>query len=548
VAFSFFNMQTSLRLLGLLVLASLLGSCHKTEGAVASGNRDQIIHIGNLSEPVDLDPQIINVQQDFNIVQALFEGLAQFDPQSCKPVPGVAERWEVSADNLTWTFHLRGNAIWSDGDPVTARDFIYSYQRILSPKLASPQAYLLFGIRGAEQFNAGKLTDFAQVGVSAPDDRTLVLSLNHPVPYLPTMVCNQAWYPVHRQTIEKFGKMDDRGTAWTRPENLVGNGYFLLSEWRPHQFIRLTKSPTYWDRDQVKLKEAFFYPIESEDAEERTFRAGQLHVTSTLPISKISVYEKEHSASYHPHVFLGTFFLRFNVAKGPLGDARVRRALSLAIDRERFVRDVLHGHQQPAGTLTPPDTAGFTAQGNPPYDLTTAKKLLAEAGFPDGKDFPHLEFLFNTTEANRAIGEALQQMWRTGLGVDITLQNQEAKVQTESMRTGNYEIGRYAWIGDYLDPSTFLEMMITGGGNNQTGWSNAEYDRLIADANQTADNAKRYAAYQRCEQILATECPIAPIYFYVRNNLVRPEVKGWYGNLLDAHALKGVYLDPAAAK
>ena len=386
------------------------------------------------------------------------------------------------------------------------------------------------------------------MGVKSPDDRTLVLSLVHPVPYLPTMVCHQAWYPVHQKTIEAFGKVDDRGTLWTRPGNFVGNGYFTLTEWKPHQHIRLTKSETYWDREQIKLKEVYFYPIESEDTEERTFRSGQLHVTSTLPISKIAVYEREKSPAYHPHVYLGTFFLRFNVAKGPLGDARVRRALSLAIDRERFVRDVLRGHQQPAGTLTPPGTAGFTAKGNPPYDIATAKKLFAEAGYPDGKGFPKLEFLYNTTEANRAIAETLQQMWRTSLGIDITLQNQEGKVQTESMRTGHYEIGRYAWIGDYLDPSTFLEMMITNGGNNQTGWGKAEYDHLIAEANATADSAKRFAVYQRCEQILADECPVAPIYFYVRNNLVRPEVKGWYGNLLDLHALKGVYLDSAAAQ
>jgi oligopeptide transport system substrate-binding protein len=537
-----------LRLVGLLTLSALLGSCHKSETAVASGNRDQIIHIGNLTEPVDLDPQIINVVQDFNIVQQLFEGLAQYDARTAEPVPAVAERWDVSADNLTWTFHLRANARWSNGDPVTAADFVYAYRRILSPKLASPQAYLLYGVTGAEAFNAGKLTDFAQVGVRAPDAHTLVLSLDHPVPYLPTMVCNQAWYPVHQKTIEQFGAIDDRGTRWTRPENLVGNGPFLLKEWRPHQYIRLVKNPIYWDAAQVKLKEAFFYPIESEDSEERSFRAGQLHTTSTLPISKIAVYEQEKSPAYHPHVYLGTFFLRFNVAKGPLGDARVRRALSLAIDRERFVHDVTRGHQQPAGTLTPPGTAGFTAKGNPPYDVATAKKLLADAGYPEGKGFPKLEFLYNTTEANRAIAEALQQMWRTSLGIDITLQNQEGKVQTESMRTGHYEIGRYAWIGDYLDPSTFLEMMITNGGNNQTGWSHAEYDRLIAAANAAASPAKRFAAYQRCEEILAVECPIAPIYYYVRNNLVRPEVKGWYGNLLDMHTLKGVYLDPAAAQ
>jgi oligopeptide transport system substrate-binding protein len=540
-----------LRLFRLAALGAIVGAfagC-KPAGttAVATGNRDQIIHIGNLAEPVDLDPQITVIQQDFNILQALFEGLAQYDPQTCEPVPAVAEHWDVSADNLTWTFHLRTNAKWSNGDPVTARDFVYAYQRALSPKLAAEGAYLLYALKNGEAFNTGKLADFSEVGAHAADDHTLVLSLAHPVPYLPTLVCNQIWYPLHRATIEKFGPTDQRGSNWTRPGNLVGNGYFVLAEWTPHQRIRVTKSPTYWDRDKVKLNEAVFYPIESEDAEERSFRAGQLHVTATLPISKIAVYEKEQSPFYHPHVFLGTFFLRFNVTKPPLNDARVRRAISLAIDRERFVRDVLRGHQQPAGHLTPPGTAGFNAAGAPVFDLPAAQKLLADAGYPGGKGFPRLQILYNTTGANRLICEALQQMWRTGLGIDLELVNQEAKVQSESMRRLDYQIGRYAWIGDYLDPSTFLELMITNGGNNQTGWSNADYDRAITEASATADTAKRYAAYQRAEDILAAEAPIAPIYFYTRNNLVRPEVKGWYGNLLDNHALKGVYLDGSAA-
>jgi oligopeptide transport system substrate-binding protein len=197
----------------------------------------------------------------------------------------------------------------------------------------------------------------------------------------------------------------------------------------------------------------------------------------------------------------------------------------------------------PAGNLTPPNTAGFTANLKPPYDVATAQKLLADAGFPGGAGFPRLELLYNTTEANRLIAEALQQMWHKGLGIDIGLLNQEAKVQTVSMRSGDYQIGRFAWIGDYLDPSTFLELMTGDSGNNMTGWRNAEYDRLYNEANQTVDTARRYALYQRCEEIIAAQAPIAPIYFYTRNNLVRPEVKGWYGNLLDYHPLKGVYLE-----
>lgn len=531
-----------------LVLGSLPTGCAKRDSAVEAGNRNQVIHLGNLTEPNDLDPQVADSQQTFNICMALFEGLAQYDPKTSQPVPAVAERWESSPDAATWTFHLRQNAKWSNGDPVTAHDFVFAFRRILSPSLAAEYASMLFALKNGQEFNAGKIKDPALIGASAVDDHTLRLTLDHPVPYLPTMVCHAAWFPLHRPTIEKFGQVAERGSAWTRPGNLVGNGYFVLAEWKPHQFVHCTKSPTYWDREKVRLNEVYFYPIESEDAEERSFRSGQLHVTETIPISKIAVYEKNHSEFYHPHVFIASYFYRFNTAKPPLNDARVRRALAMAIDRERIVRDVARGHQETAGHLTPPDTAGFTARAKVPTDIPAAQKLLAEAGFPGGAGFPHLDILYNTNEGHRSIAEAIQQMWRKNLGVDIGLFNQESKVQTVSMRSGNYTIARYAWVGDYLDPSTFLEIMTGDSGNNQTGWRNAEYDRLYAQANQTADTAQRYELYQRCEQILADECPIAPIYFYTRNNLIRPEVKGWYGNLLDLHPLKGVYLEPAAGK
>jgi len=542
-------MPTSIRVPAatlLVLLALTLGACAKRETKIVSGTRDQVLHLGNLSEPNDLDPQIADSQQTFNVIQAFFEGLTQYDAKTCEPVPAVATRWEVSADNLTWTFHLRPEAKWSNGDPVTAHDFVFAYRRMLSPKLAAEYAYFLFALKNGEAFNAGKITDPALVGARAADDHTLVLTLDHPVPYLPAMACHAAWYPLHRPTLEKFGDADQRGTAWTRPGNLVGNGYFTLTEWKPHQYIRGTKSPTYWDRAQIKLNEVFFYPIESAEAEERTFRSGQLHVTSTLPISKIAVYEREKSPFYTPSTLLATYFYRFNVTKPPFDDVRVRRALAMSIDRDRIVRDVARGNQTPAGNLCPPGVAGFTATARVPQDIPAAQKLLAEAGFPGGAGFPKVDLLFNTNEGHRQIAEAIQQMWRKNLGISIGLYNQEAKVYSDSMRALNYQVGRFAWIGDYLDPSTFLDIMRGDSGNNQTGWKNAEYDRLITEANLTADTAKRYALYQRCEAILAEECPIAPIYFYTRNNLVRPEVKGWYGNLLDQHPLKGVSLDAAA--
>ena len=539
-------METFFRsaILGFALLS--LTACGKRETKVDAGNRTQSIHIGNLGEPNDLDPHIPDSQNSAAVVMAFFEGLTQYDPKTSQPVPAVAERWEVAADNLTWTFHLRSNAKWSNGDPVTAGDFVFAFQRMLSPKLGAEYTYMLFALKNGEAFNTGKITDPALIGARAADAHTLVLTLAHPVPYLPSMLCHTSWYPLHRATIEKFGAWDQRGTAWTRPGNLVGNGYFTLTEWKPNQYVRGTKSATYWDRAAVKLNEVFFYPIESEDAEERTFRSGQLHVTNTIPISKIAVYRKEHPELFHPELFLGTYAYRFNVTRPPFNDVRVRRALAMAINREQIVRDVSRGYQVAAGHFSPPGIAGFTAQAQVPYDLAAAQKLLAEAGFPGGSGFPKVEVLINTNEGHRLIAEAIQQMWRKGLGIEVGVYNQESKVWATSMRSLNYDIARYAWIGDYLDPSTFLDIMASDSGNNQTGWKNAEYDRLLNAAKTTADPAQRYAYFQRCEAILAEECPLAPIYFYSRNNLRLTSVKGWYGNLLDFHPLKGVTLEADA--
>jgi oligopeptide transport system substrate-binding protein len=530
---------------GLLAVVMVLSGCGRRQQATSPGG-EAVLHLGNLTEPTDLDPHVITSHQDNNIVMALFEGLAQYDSRTAEPVPAMAERWETSADGLTWTFHLRRNAKWSNGDPVTAHDFVFAFRRILNPAMAAEYASMLFVLQNARALNAGRETDFNRLGAQAPDNHTLVLTLEHPAPYLPSMTCHAAWYPLHRDSLSKHDATARRGTAWTRPGNLVGNGYFILEEWRPQQFIRVRRNPAYWDAANVKLQAAVFYPIDSEDAEERSFRSGQLHVTTTLPITKVGVYRAEKSPMLQSHVMLVTFMLRFHTEKPPLTDPRVRRALSLAIDRERFVKDVLRGGQLPAGHLTPPGTAGFTATARTAFDLPAARKLLAEAGFPEGRGFPKLSFLYNSTEANRVIAETLQQMWRSGLGIDIALDNQEARASSSAMRAGNYEIGRFAWGGDYLDPGTFLELMTSTSGNNMTRWKNATYDALFAEANRSADPRRRFEIFDQLERLIAEEAPIAPVYFYVKSHLMRPEVKGWHGNLLDMHPLKGVWIEPAA--
>ncbi len=337
--------------------------------------------------------------------------------------------------------------------------------------------------------------------------------------------------------------MDQRGSRWTRTGNYVGNGPFVLKEWKPNQIITVEKSPTYWDADKIKLHAINFYPIESADTEERTFRAGQLHITSTLPTGKVDTYRKEHPEFLHTDPWLAVYFYRFNVNKPPLDDVRVRRALAMSIDREAIVKDILRAGQQPALNFVPPGI-GYHPVDKIVEDVPAAQKLLAEAGFPDGKGFPVTELVFNTNEAHRSVAEALQSMWRKNLHIGITLRNEEAKVLEQTTRQGDYQIARYAWTGDYLDPSTFLSLMISDGGNNQTGWKNPEYDQLIQLAGRTGDPGTREKIFQQAERTLLSEMPIMPIYFYTRVNLRRTNIDGWYSNLLDIHNAKGVSLKP----
>jgi len=525
--------------------AALLAGCSGHQTRVELGDAAQVLHLGNMTEPNDLDPAYPDSSQTVQVIMALMEGLAQFDPKTCQPLPAGAERWEESADHLTWTFHLRTSALWSNGEPVTASDYIYAYRRMLSPALGAEYSNSLFCLQHGEDYYSGRVKDFGQVGAQAADAHTLILRLSHPVPYLLSLLCLPYWYPVHPATIEKFGRIDQRGTAWTRPGNYVGNGPFLLAEWRPNQIIRVTKAPTYWNREAIHLNEVDIYPVEDNAAEEAMFRAGQLHITATMPINKIAVYRGDPLLAplLDQHTFLATYFYRFNVRVAPLNDVRVRRALAYSIDRQEIVDHVAHGGQTPAGHLTPDMPDGFSARATVPYDVAQARRFLADAGFPGGKGFPHLDILYNTNEGHRQIAEAIQQMWRRNLGIDVGLENEESKVQSDSMREGHYQIARFGWIADYPDPSTFLEIMTSDNGNNQTGWKNAEYDRLIAASHAAATDAERLALFQRCEQILADECPLAYVYFYTRNNLRRPDVKGWYGNPLDTHPFTGVYLE-----
>ena len=546
--------------LRLLVAAALfLAACSPKqparETATSSGKTAQILHKGNGAEPADLDPQIVTGVTEHHLIMALQEGLVIEDPQDLHPIPGVAEKWDISADGKVYTFHLRQNAKWSNGQPVTAQDFLAAYRRILTPSLASQYAYMHFVVKNAEAFNQGKLKDFSQVGFAAPDDFTFIITLESATPYLLSLMCHVSWFPVHVPTVAKFGdpyqritmRADGKGGAqgnqWTRPGNYVGNGPFVLAEWKENEVIIVKRSPTYWDAANVKLDAIHFHAIVSQETEEREFRAGNLHITETLPPAKIDVYKKHHPELLKIDPYLGVYFYRINVTQPPLNDKRVRRALCMALDREAIVKYVTRGGQLPANSLVPPNTAGYNGTARVPSDLAAAQKLLAEAGYPGGKGLPPIEILYNTQESHKTIAEAIQQMWKKELGVDARLQNQEWKVYLDSQKTMNYQVCRAGWIGDYPDPNTFMDLWLKDGGQNETGWTNPEYDRLIKAASLTVDQVKRYDLFQQAEAILMDECPIIPIYFYTHVHLQRPNLKGWYPTILDNHPYKFVWLE-----
>lgn len=527
--------------LSLLLLCS--ASCHRSETDIEIGDRLQILHKGNGQEVQDLDPQIVNSVSSLNIISALLEGLVSEDPHDLHPIPGVAESWDISADEKVYTFHLRRNAKWSNDELVLAQNFVDSYRRILSPALASPVAYMLYPVVNAEAFNKGKIDNFEEVGFRVLDDWTLQITLANPTPYFLSLLNHYSWFPVPISTIQKYGPVFERDSRWTKPGRFVGNGPFTLEEWRLNDRVRVKKSTTYWDAQNVRLHEIIFHTIDSNDIEERAFRSGQLHVTDSMPINRIDRYRREHPDLLRIDPYLGTYFYRVNVTRRPLNDRLVRRSLAMAIDRQNIVEKVTRGAQLPASCFTPPNTAGYTCRSSIPYDVDLARKTLTRAGYPNGRGLPPIEILFNTSENHKLIAEAVQQMWRQNLNVTATLLNQEEKVYFDSRRQMNYQVIRSTWIGDYVDPNSFLDLWVTNGLNNQTGWSNRDYDRLIAEASRTGDQAARDAAFQKAEAILLEDAPILPVYFYTHAFLLRPSVKGWYSTILDHHPYKYVWLE-----
>lgn len=539
------DLRRPLRLAGVLLglMALLNGSCARRATTVDQATQAGVLHLSVGSEPTDLDPQTVTGLGDAKIIAALFEPIVTFDPLTLAPRPALAERWDISPDGLTYTFHLRPTARWSNGDPITAEDCIASWRRILTPTLAADYAYFFYIIRGAESFHKSQTTDFTTVGLAAPDARTLVVTLAHPAPYFLQILLNSPWRPLNVRSIAAVGDAYRRGTPWTRPGKLISSGPFTLKEWKPHQHILVEKSLTYWDHATVRLNAIQFYPIDSMDAEERAFRAGQLHGTWALPLSKILPLQQEKSPALRIDPILETYFFRLNVHRAPLNDQRIRRALSLAIDRDAIAQKILPGGRQPAPTLISSVIPGYTPPPRRAYDLAAARQLLAEAGHAGGAGLPPIEILYNNSEILRLVAEAIQQMWRRDLGLDIRLVNQEFKVVFASRRTGDYQILLGSWTADYLDATTFLDLWRSDSGNNHTGWADPAYDALSDQANRLADPAARGAVLTAAEALVLEAAPIIPIYFNTHVYLLHPAVRGWQPTPMDHSDYRYVWLE-----
>ena len=522
-----------------------LSACAPRETPVERGIRTQTLHRGIGPDLADLDPHLASSLGDIHVLSALFEGLVAEDPTDLSPVPGVAASWEVSADGLVYTFHLRPDARWSDGRALTAADFVGSLRRALAPALGAPNAELLYPVLNAEAYHKARLTDFGAVGVSAPDPLTLRIALEYPAAHFLALLTHPVWFPVPLHAIGAAGPAEARGNAWaSSPATFVGNGPFVLRGWRRGQAIETAASASYWDARAVALRAVFFHVFDSVDAEERAYRAGQLHLTESLPAGRVEAWRAEHPEQLRTDPFLDVYFYRFNTTRPHLNDVRVRRALSLALDREGLVGALLRGGQRAATGFVPPGAGGYTPPEVLRHDPAAARALLAEAGYPEGGGLPVLDLLYNTSENHRRIAEAVQQQWLATLGVRTRLVNQDFATLLDARRAGDFQILRSGWVADYDDPVSFLAVFTSTSAQNFTGWGDSGYDRALYEAARTREPAARHTLLREAETRLLEAAPILPLYFNTHVFLLHPSVRGWFPTPLDRHPLKAVRLEP----
>ena len=524
---------TSLRFLGgLLVLAcSLL--IYTTVFAAGT------LRVASMGEPASLDPHKVSGTWENYVVGDMFVGLMTENPKA-EPIPGVAESWEISEDGKTYTFKLR-QSTWSDGTPFTAHDFVYSMRRILKPETAAEYASLLYIIQGAEAVNKGE-AEPETLAVKALDDYTLEIKLTGPAPYFLALLTHYTAYPVPKHVIDKVG------TQWTKPENMVVNGPYKLVEWIPNTHVKLTKNDKWWDASSLSLDNLTFYTQEDRAAVQKRFRAGEIDVAMDFASDQIGWLRKNLPKETRIAPYMGIYYYPINSSKEPFTDPRIRRALSMAIDREAIVDKVLKTGELAAYSFVPPGVAYYENPAEVEWKdvpfaerQKMARELLAEAGF--GPDNP-LEFTlrYNTSENHKRIAVAVVSMWKA-IGVKAELFNSEVKVHYADLKQGDFQVARAGWIADYNDAQNFLYLLETRtGANNYGRYSNPEYDALMLEAEVTPDLQKRSSLMRQAETLAMRDQPVMPIYHYVSKNLVSQKVQGFVDNPQDIHRWRYVSL------
>ncbi|WP_029592438.1 ABC transporter substrate-binding protein [Franconibacter pulveris] len=535
------NQQSRLMALlaaGIAVACSGAYAAAVPQGAALAQTQELVRNNG--SEPASLDPHKVESDVEFNIISDVFEGLVAVKRDGSIE-PRLAEKWD-NQNNTVWTFHLRKGITWSDGEPMTAEDIVWSWQRLVDPKTVSPYASYPanMNIENAADIANGKKPPSA-LGVKALDDNTVQVTLTQPTAAFLSMLAHPSLVPIDKTAVQRFGD------KWARPEHFVGSGAYKVVDWVVNEKVVGERNKRYWDDAHTVINKVTWLPISSETADVNRYKAGEIDITNTIPINQFAQLKKTLPDEVHVSPLLATYYYEFNTSRPPFNDARVRRALNMALDKDIIADKVLAQGQRPAWVLSQPEIGG--AKIAPPdyaswpreKRIAEAKKLLEAAGF-NAQHPLQFNLLYNTMESHQRIAIAASSMWHKNLGVKVKLQNQEWKTMLDTKHTGNFEVVRYSWNADYDDASTFLNNFRTGDSQNTSRFSNADYDNALANAAKAADAAERGKDYQQAETILAEEAPAIPLYHYVRTHLVKPWVGGFYSNNLGYFYTKDMYI------
>ena len=522
------------------ILSSLSLAAVLSFGAATMARAEMVYNRGNSGDMATLDPQKTSTVQESHITRDAWEGLTQWDAKG-EAIPGTAESWTVSDDGTVYTFKIRDNAKWSNGDSVKAGDFVFAFRRMVDPATAAAYAAILYPIKNAEEINASKMKP-EELAVRAVSDKTLEVTLRAPTPYFTAMLTHQAAYPLHKASMDKFG------ADWVKPGNLVTNGAYTFSEFIPKDRITLVKNKNYYDADKVKIDTVKYIPIEDRGAAMKRFENGEIDTYDQFSFEQMPYIRANLDGRYFTGPYLGTYYYPIRTDKAPYNNPKLRRALALAVDREYLAEKIYNGTMTPAYSLIPPGLTGYSASYADYKDMSQldredeAKKLMEGLGYGPDKHLK-LEISYNTGEDHKAAAVAISNMWKN-IYVDVSLTNRDGKTHYNYLQdNGDYDVARAGWIADFKDPQTFLAITQTGDGNNYSHYSNPQLDDWLKKAAFEKDAAARFTDLGEAEKVVMAETPVIVLLYYNYHNLVAKKVQGFEQNIMDVHPTKWMSID-----